>query len=459
MKSRLRRTLAALTVPALLVVAAALMVHAAEPGRDESERDAVPAGSHAFNASTAIEARPRAQPDGFDEERLWSGYDDWEPFIATDPSSHFVYALTTRLAAPRPCEICARNAIMFRRSRDGGATWEADRFLLQTKISQYDPQIRVARDGTVFAAFLVEFRPGVTFMRSTDHGTTWSAPISFSGPQHIPHWSDRPALAISASGRDVYIGFNHSDSWVVASHDGGRTFAAPVKTSNDRRYYFHSAGAVAPDGRVYFAAQDYSQTYHGQVHIDVIRSSDGGRTWRMARVDTAFATPRCRSVPGCYFGFLGPVAGLAVDASGNLLMAYNIGNVAHYPQRLYVRTSRDGATWSPRIDISGTALGVENAFPVAAAGPGSGDFRVAWMDTRLGYWDVWYRRLNAGKWGPPVRLSKGGAGAPYVHSAGYDFPYGDYMGLSVDSAGIAHAIWGAGPNYKGPGGTWFTRGT
>jgi hypothetical protein len=348
--------------------------------------------------------------------------------------------------------------VIFRRSADGGATWEPDRFLIASKIDQYDPQIRVARDGAVYVAFLQAFTPGATFMRSTDRGTTWSVPVTFTGTGLGPGWNDRPALAISASGRDVYIAFNHSDSWIVGSHDFGRTFGPAVKTSHDRRYYFHSAGTVSRDGSAYFTAQDYSQNYRGPTHIDVIRSLDGGRSWSTVRVDTSQACPKCHGVRGCYFGFLGPVAGLASDTSGTLLLAYNANSVPNASQQLYVRTSRDGVTWSPRLDVSDPDPLANNGFPVVAAGRDAGDFRIAWMSTRNGLWDTWYRRVQSGRFSAPVRLSNRPDGAPYEHPAGFDFPYGDYFGISVDRSGVLHAIWGAGPSYRGPGGTWYTRG-
>ena len=38
--------------------------------------------------------------NGFDSERLWGPYNDWEPAIAIDPISGNVYQLTTRYDGP-----------------------------------------------------------------------------------------------------------------------------------------------------------------------------------------------------------------------------------------------------------------------------------------------------------------------------------------------------------------------
>ena len=402
--------------------------------------------------------RERAAVATAETARLWSAYTDWEPTLAVDPASRDVYQLTTRYNGPRACVGCAKPFIIFRRSRDGGATWLPDQYLYASHISEYDPQIRVSNDGTVYAAFLQGFQPGVTFVKSTDRGATWSAPIVFTRTASVLSWNDRPALAISPSGRDVYLAFNHSDSWIVASHDYGRTFAAPQKTNNDRRYYFHSAGTVAPNGAVYFTAQDYSQNYRGPVNIDVIRSTDGGRSWSTVRVDRSQEVPGCKGVPGCYYGFLGPDGGLAADAAGKLVLAYNANDAPHAAQQIWVRTSDDAAHWSARERLSAADPAANNGYPWVAAGARPGDVRVVWMGTsRDGLWNVWYRRRDGNAWSAPLRFSNARGGAPYQHPGGFEFPYGDYLGAAVDAGGTLHAVWGEGPNRKNPGGSWYTR--
>ena len=57
--------------------------------------------------------------------------------------------------------------------------------------------------------------PGVKFIKSFDQGRTWTTPITITTKSTKPNWSDKPVLAVSADGRDVYIAFNESDSYVV----------------------------------------------------------------------------------------------------------------------------------------------------------------------------------------------------------------------------------------------------
>ena len=62
----------------------------------------------------------------------------------------------------------------------------------------------------------------VMFTKSTDHGATWSAPVKTYGKCR---WNDKPILAVSDDGQDVYVAFNGptgGDPWVAQSHDVGR---------------------------------------------------------------------------------------------------------------------------------------------------------------------------------------------------------------------------------------------
>ena len=398
---------------------------------------------------------------GWDSERLWSKHVDWEPAIAADPGAAYIYQLTTRYDVPA-CDGCADPAIVFRRSSDSGRTWDDGVYPAPVPGSQHDPQIEVALDGTIYAAYLQGLRPGVVFQKSSDLGVSWTNPKPIRG-KNGPRWSDKPWLVISDDGRDVYIGFNSSDSYVVASHNYGRTFKRPHRTSRDSRYWFHTGGAVAPNGEVYLAAVDYSQTYEGHSHINVLKSTDGGGSWSTHHVDTSREMADCPWARGCYFGFLGPSASLAMDVSGTIMIAYNAGDVPGGAQQIWARTSDDGIRWSARKRISTGSTPTNSAFPALAAGPDRGDFRLVWQDDRKSptrRWNTWYRRTVDGgrSWGKTVRLSGVRSGTSYKAGDGYGFPYGDYLEMAVDGEGANYVIWREGESFDGNGGTWFTRG-
>src|SRR3954470_20544996 len=408
---------------------------AVAPARIEAAADAKGRKAATVNAAAA--------PAGWQSEQVWNAArHDWEPAVATDPSSSRVYELTTRYGGPKACQQCPDPAIIFRSSSDGGATCSADWFLCACRNvkAQNDPVIAVTNTGAIYAVFMNDYNPGVSFTKSTDHGATWSTPIALKGKG--VSFSDKPWMAISPNGQDVYVAFNSSDSYMVASHDGGATFSARIKTNSDSLYWFAEGGAVAPNGSVYFSESAENQNETGPVKLAVVKSSNGGSSWTTTFVDTSQQQPPC-TVPSCPGDFLGPQASLDVDASGKLVLAYTMGTTAGGSKGLYVRTSTNGTTWSARTQVNG--LG-DSGFPAIARGTAANDFRLVWQDSRSGAaaWNTWFTRSTDGgvTWSAPVRLSTASSGAPYKSAAGYAFPYGDYLGLSVSAAGVNHVIWG-----------------
>ncbi|MEX0834011.1 MAG: sialidase family protein [Actinomycetota bacterium] len=409
---------------------------------------------------TPTPTSPPPPTGGFEAEKAWSATgDDWEPAIAADPrsGSNIVYQATTRYGGAKACSRCPDPAILVRLSTDAGATWGPDNFICacQGRKAQNDPEIEVANDGTIYAAWLNDFNPGVAFAKSSNGGATWTAPIHVDG-QGL-NWSDKPIIAISPSGQDVYIAFNHSDSYVVASHNFGASFSAPVQTNTDDLYWFAEGGAVAPNGNVYFSesGEVASHSASGDVQLAVLRSTNGGTSWTHTYIDTSKEFPP--ACCGSSADFFASQAAMAIDSAGKIMVAYTLNTTAGAPKALYITTSTDGVTWAPRTLVNSQG---DSGFPAITAGSAAGDFRLAWQDDRGGAWNTYYRRTTDGgaSFGTEVKLSNVTTGAPYKSAAGYAFPYGDYFEIDANSAGTNFVIWGEGPDYIGPGGSWFTRG-
>jgi hypothetical protein len=416
--------------------------------------------------AAAAAGAPAASAPSFAPEQLVGTLadDNWEPVVAADTRSSWVYQAVTAIGAHEcPRHNCPGTSILVRGSSDGGATWGPLTFVCGTACKnvgwQFDPQLAVATDGTVYAAWLNTFNPGTVLSKSFDHGRTWSAPVTMNGSLS---YNDKPILAISPSGKDVYLAFNaKDDAYAVASHDSGATFSAPVKTNTDSFAYLAYGGTVAPNGDVYFGETGEAKDTLGPEPVAVVRSTDGGRSWTTTLLDTSQQAPPC-SFKGCYRDFYSSQATIAADGAGKLVFAYLLNTVPDAPKSLYVRTSLDGVTWSARSLVN--AAGDSN-MPALADGPSSGDFRLVWQDNRKGAdaWNTWYARSTNGgaTWSAATRLSTLGSGAPYKSDAGYTFPFGDYLGLAVDAAGQNHVIWGEGDGIYtggGTGGSWWTRG-
>ncbi|MGH8094286.1 MAG: sialidase family protein [Chthoniobacterales bacterium] len=425
-------------------------------GRHHGERKERSTGL-SFAGQTDVQLSPHSSTAavGWDSERVWSGHDDWEPFVAADRFSSYVYQVTTRFNT-------RESGIFIRRSADGGATWLPDQLIAPIDKWQADPQVQVSDDGTVFAVWLDGPYWMSKLVKSHDHGATWTAPVVIAPALR---WTDHPWLVVSPDGQDVYVGVNKDDSFIVASHDGGQTFEMPVQTNaqpTPEHWWDANGAAIAPDGSVYYAVINFLLNYEGPSEINVVSSHDRGASWQTTLVDTSTPPPGCRGAAGCDYGFLSATAGLAIDHTGKIMVVYQAGDVAKAPQQMWVATSDDGINWTPRIQVSQPNAEANNGFPAIAAGPTAGDFRIIWQgdngDPRG--WNTYYRRtVDGGRtWGETEKLSDRATGAPYKGRAGYLFPYGDFLGLSVDGKGINHAIWGEGTSYAGPGGSWYTRG-
>jgi hypothetical protein len=391
----------------------------------------------------------------FDTEQLWGTTSNtyWEPTIAADPSSNWVYQLTTNTSAKQ---------ILFRSSRDGGNVWSTSINVCPLKGTpwQYDPQIKVANNGTIYVACLNGFKnPGIVFTRSSDHGVTWTTSLPIEGTLN---YGDKPILIVSGNGADVYIGFNAKLAFYVAvSHDSGNSFAAPVLATTESLWYYSYGGIVAPNGTAYFAVAGETQIKNketGPTNVELLSSSDGGHTWSDHYFATGQEGAAC-TVKNCYPDFYDPQDTITADEQGNLLFTYTKNDVVQGNNSIYISRSADGVNWTSPVVLN--ALG-NSTSPELGIGPTPDDFRIAWQDNRNGTtaWNTWYARSTDGgvTWSNPVQLSNLSNGASYKSSLGYEFPFGDYMGLSVNSAGVNFVIWGEGANVYSVGGTWYTKG-
>ena len=393
--------------------------------------------------------------------------DDWEPAVAADPSAPYVYVLTTRYGE-KPCPgNCPSPFIALLVSSDGGATFAPARPLCACKGSgQFDPIIEVVPGtGAVYALYLNGFN--VMFVKSTNHGATWSAPVKTYGKVS---WTDKPIIAFSDDGRDVYASFNGptgGDPYVAQSHDFGATWTQ-TKVVDSSRYIFAFDGDVAADGTVYFA--ETSLLYggggnkgsypSGPIEEHVFVSTDRGGTWQdrlVASVQPGITCIATGCTPDFYLGH----SAISADASGALVLLYDGATTTGGNQLIYAQRSTDkGGHWSAATVLSTSG---EEAVDPMVESRGTGDVRAAWSETSGGgnvdAWNTWYRRSTDGgaTWSAPVRISDATSGAAYKTPDGYAEVYGDYGEIAITNTGKSLAAWGEGSSYTGPGGVWINR--
>ncbi|HSL16258.1 MAG TPA: exo-alpha-sialidase [Actinomycetota bacterium] len=425
-----------------------------------------------------LDALARARAAGrFDRERItgtpapgWAGErlmnartDDWEPALAADPSAPFVYLLATRYGEPKPCPgNCPIPHIALEISSDGGKTWSDGVPLCACKGSgQYDPIIEVVPDtGEVYALWMNGFN--VVFQKSSDHGETWTDPVATWGNVS---WNDKPVLAVSDDGQDVYVSWNGptgGDPWVTQSHDGGTTWA-PTKLVDSGRYFFAMDADVTPGGTVVFSESSLTYTgpgaaAEGEVRHHAFVSPDDGATWTNVVVGRVELGQPCET-EGCYDDFYAGHDTVTSDADGDLVYLFDGATTPGDPQRVWASMSPDGGeTWSSGVAIS--RAGRQATGPAAEA-TGDGDVRL-WYAERTAdaeRWNIWYRRSNDGgqTWSSPLKISDAVSGADYKNAGGFLEFYGDYGEIVITSSGKTIAAWGEGFSWLGPGGVWFNR--
>ena len=441
--------------------------------QNEVAQERVEAYQEALAAGTAGQVRPRgatatAAATGWaGEQPIDTTADDWEPAIAADPHGSYVYALVTRYGTGKVCQgDCPTPYIALQVSSDNGVTWGPSKPLCACKgKGQFDPIIEVVPNtGDVDALFLIGFN--VVFTKSTDHGATWSAPVPTWGNVA---WNDKPVIAVSDDGQDVYLSFNGAtggDPYAVQSHDGGATWTQ-TKLIDSKRYFYAFDGDVDSDGNVYFSESGLVYTSAGNsggvvdtIEHHVFVSRDDGATWEDHLVATVRPGVLCDAA-GCKPDFYVGHTALSADARGGLVLLYDGAATAGGLQTITARRSSDqGRTWSSAVTLS--TVGEESTAP-AVESRGSGDVRAWYYQTSGGgnddAWNIWYRSSTNGgaSWSTPVKISDATAGAAYKTAAGFAEVYGDYGEIAITNQGKTIAIWGEGISYTGPGGVWFNR--
>jgi hypothetical protein len=372
--------------------------------------------------------------------------DGWEPAIAADPSAPYVYAAWMQY-------IGNKVQIWIRVSADGGATWATAKQLSPSNQGQYDIVLATTSSGALYATYMQGNH--IMFMKSTTHGSTFTAPIQVSGGT----WADKPWLSTSATGTDVYITWTtRGNLYAVNSHNAGASFSAPLQVTNESGvYYYSNGGTVLPNGTALMVGSEYPESGNntkntGPVPIVVFRTTNGGTSWTRTVADTlntgaTFATSSVTTV--------------ASDANGNAVLVYSGSLSVGANGHVYVRRSTDsGATWGARVELTNSAGGAD-ATSVAAAGKGAGLFTVTWMDARGGGWNVWQRGSTDGglTWSADAKVSDATTGAPYKAPAGFGLPYGDYDMVALNSANKTVAVSGEGDSSQLHGDIWVNRQT
>lgn len=209
-----------------------------------------------------------------------------------------------------------RWAIYYRRSTDGGRTWEAEQLLVppardginRPQIAALGKAVHITwmddRDGNGPCYTLPHCTETYT-MRSLDAGATWGSlrRLTFNRPDK-PLLSGRSDIAVFGNGSvfiayDQDLDFGHAGvQHGLLSPDGGQTWAAPLRLGRAPEETHSAVAALGQNGVVAWFAQRSGRN----LGVDIRLSQDSGRTWQSEELaslpNRPASTPHVAFTPG-----------------------------------------------------------------------------------------------------------------------------------------------------------------
>ena len=270
--------------------------------------------------------------------------------------------------------------IFFRRSLDGGDTWEDEQQITQpTGEHKTGPSIAVSDDGMIVHVAWIDARHGgildtdIYYVRSTDGGLTWEEEVRIT---EAPWGSTGPRLAVD--GETVHLvwyderkGYMVFDIYYRRSTDNGATWEEEVALSDSPNVDASSDVAVW-EGNVHVIW--YERLSAGEHIIHYRRSTNNGSTWGPSNIIVG---------PTTYVGF----PSIATTGSDVCIVWFDDRDG---PDEIYFKQSVDGGiTWGE--DTRLTYSSSKSRTPAISL---SGDtIHVVWHDDRDGdYYEIYYKR-------------------------------------------------------------------
>ena len=266
--------------------------------------------------------------------------------ITADPlNASFVYAVWDRLSSQ------TTGPSYLALTADGGSTWQPAR-------SIYDPgpsaqtignQIVVLNGGVLLDVFTeIDTAPGgavssaVRVIRSIDHGTTWSGPVTIAKLQAVgtsnpannaPVRDGSGIVSVSATLGAVYVAWQdasfsmgkHDGIALVSSLDGGQTWSTPVQVNADPNVQaFTPTVNVRGDGVIavtYFDLRNNTAPSTSHLYADcwMVISTDGGMSFSEQHLSGSFDLVNAPDSEGL---FLGDYQALVSSGSGTPFLPF-----------------------------------------------------------------------------------------------------------------------------------------
>jgi len=308
---------------------------------------------------------------------------------------------------------CTSSLQGFYASSDAGSTWTRTCLpVLAGGFGDGDPMVGYDLNNVAYAGGIQVGTPGqvIVVSRSTNNGTTWSAPVvaavpTLSGGTTDKGWLEIDTNPTSPNRNCLYVSNTqfdaNSNSEISVSHscDGAKTWV--TKVVDTKQIYPASVDqfsdlAIGKDGTVYVswmrcpATGPTGDCGGTTAKMLVSKSTDQGNTWSAAVTTTTatLAPDSCGAFYGCLPNTFERVSNIPVIAIDNSASA-NAGHlyVVYYTwtgsqMKVFVtRSTNGGASWSAGVRVAPAAATHDQFFPwlnVAA----NGAIGATWLDRR-----------------------------------------------------------------------------
>jgi hypothetical protein len=279
---------------------------------------------------------------------------------------------------------------LFSKSTDHGNTFSTPVVASGTSRSAQNSKLAADKNGNIVVAYIDAATSGspVFGVRSTDGGTTFSAPFRISQPGESI--GNPQFVAVDSTGA-AYVVYQDSSQSVttikMAVASDGQNFGSPKVISDSQVLAFAPQIAIDKSDNVFVTFYDRfaptSSTFNRE--IVVIKSTDKGATFG-PQVNVSNNTGQS-TFPS-----------LIVGAQGQLSVAWE--DTTDDPQRdvMVARSTDGGATWGPPINLSGDP---GRSFGAFGGADGNGNVFVAWTDDSGANTDVFVASLSPSALGPP----------------------------------------------------------
>jgi hypothetical protein len=269
-------------------------------------------------------------------------------------------------------DIPGNEEIYFKRSADAGVSWTAEQRLSNNAGYSVNPAIAV-NEANIYVVW-TEGTPGnaaIFLSHSVDGGVRWKAAKRLTNTAGS---SGSPAIAVS--GANIYVIWRDStlgngEIYFKRSVDGGVRWTTTKRLTNDEGYSGMPAVAVG-GSNIYLI---WNQGVPGENSISFKRSVDGGVRWT--------ATKRLS-----YNGRCLSILSIAADGADVCVAWCDYGLVNENTEIYFKRSADAGASWKAKQKLSNTVG--SSVYPAVAVD--RGNVYMVWEDFMAGNHELYFKK-------------------------------------------------------------------